>query len=88
VGVYIGKDGLMHNQFTDYPNMEEVEAAGRVQLGRWCRFLPSPGMDWVNDEDYKKKLATELNILQRVLDRFDDLGGWDTQLSKQIGWTL
>jgi hypothetical protein len=78
----------MHNHALPFPTMDEVDGANRQQLGRWFRFLPSPGMDWTNDKDYKEKLAKELNILQRILNRFDDLGGWDARLSKQIGWSL
>lgn len=27
----------------NYPTMQEVEAADKVQLAKWHRFLPSPG---------------------------------------------
>ena len=58
----------------NYPTLKEVEEASHVQLGRWYRFLESPSYD------------SELEILNLILERFDKLGGWNPQLSKQVGW--
>lgn len=88
MGVYKGPDGLLHNHSLPFPTLEEVESAHRLDLGRWFRFLPSPGMDWINDEDFKKKSEVEQAVMQRIIERFDDLGGMDTALSKEIGWSL
>jgi hypothetical protein len=68
--------------------MAEVNGANRLQLGRWFRFLPSPGMDWTDDKDFKEKMISEGLIMEHILVRFDYLGGMDTMLSKQIGWSL
>ena len=57
-----------------YPSLRGVEKASKEQLGRWIRFLSSPG----NPED--------VEILNRVLKRFEEHGGWTPELSKQIGW--
>lgn len=71
----------------NYPTMEEVEQADQIQLGRWDRFLPSPGANHV-----KKGLAVfdavapkELAILQRIIERFNELGGITAEISKAIG---
>jgi hypothetical protein len=85
---YIGPDGLMHNHALPFPTLKEVESAHRLQLGRWMRFLPSPGMDWINNEDFKEMMKYEVAVLLRVIERFDDFGGWDLKLSKEIGWSL
>ncbi len=66
----------------NYPTMEEVEEASHVQLGRWYRFLESPSIDLPAYEIYD----SELEILTLILERFDKLGGWNPQLSKQVGW--
>ena len=78
----------MHNHALSYPTLEEVESANRLSLGRWFRFLPSPGMDWINDKDFKEKVKAESKIMERILERFDDLGYMDSTLSKEIGWSL
>ena len=68
-----------------YPLMEEVEAASHEQLGRWCRFLPSPGMSGINLDDFELVMAGETKILNRIIARFDLLGGWNPKLSKRVG---
>jgi hypothetical protein len=88
MGTYVGPDGLLHNHTLDYPTMEEVNGADRLQLGRWFRFLPSAGSEWVNYEDFKEKMEAEKAVIDRVIERFTEAGGMDSVLSKQIGWTL
>ena len=70
-----------------YPTMEQVEAASRFQLGNWTRFLPSPGLNAAGRDDFDDVLQHESTILNRIIVRFyDELGGWNPQLSKQVGW--
>jgi len=57
-----------------YPPLEEVEKASKYQLGCWYRFLPSPQND------------AGVQVMNRIVERFNELGGWTPELSKQIGW--
>jgi len=70
-----------------YPTLEEVHGASRVQLGKWFRFLPSPGCDWAGFESFRKMYKRETKIMQLIIQRFDDAGGMDSALSKYIGWS-
>jgi hypothetical protein len=54
--------------------MKVVEKAKQEQLGIWYRFLPSP----TNEEQQQ--------ILLRLIQRFEKLGGWNPKLGKKIGW--
>jgi hypothetical protein len=88
---FIGKDGLLHNNTVPYPStMGEVENANRHQLGRWYRFLPSPGLSAIGKgmEEYKIIADEEKAKLTLIIERFEFLGGWDNKLSKEIGWTI
>ena len=69
-----------------YPTLEEVESADRVQLAKWFRFLPSAGSEHVGSKDFSKLFRDERLIMQRIIERFDEEGGMDSVLSKQIGW--
>lgn len=55
-----------------YPTLTEVEQASHYQLGVWYRFL-------------RVGETEEEEILQLILKRFGELGGWNPELSKQIG---
>lgn len=68
-----------------YPNSAEVEEASRLQLAKWYRFLPSPGQSAINTESFTLILATEGDILDRIMERFNKLGGWTSELSKEVG---
>lgn len=57
-----------------YPTMEEVLHADHEQLARWSRFLPSA-------DDNDRPIQYEIH------DRFAARGGWNSALSKKIGWT-
>lgn len=57
-----------------YPTEDEVEAADRFTICRWYRFLRSP------DKPGEKA------IMNRICERFRDLGGFTTEISKTLGW--
>ena len=57
-----------------FPTMAEVEAADREQLCRWWRFLPGG----VTDE--------QKPIMDRLAERFTEVGGFTPEISKGIGW--
>lgn len=56
-----------------FPTIEEVEKAGKEQLARWYRFLPSG------------ETAADQEIMKRIAHRFEKLGGMTPELSKKIG---
>lgn len=64
----------------NYPARRDVDKADRVQLALWYRHLPSPG---VFNPDKEKQ---EKRTLDRILERFHKLGGFDPGLSKYVGW--
>jgi hypothetical protein len=70
-----------------YPSIEEVNNANHMQLGRWLRFLPSPGMNAIDHgmegEELDEHLYFESLVLARIGERFE---GWTPELSKAIGW--
>lgn len=56
------------------PTMEEVEKADKLQLAEWYRHIPIG------------RNEQELAVVNRVCERFNELGGWTPELSKQVGW--
>lgn len=91
MAAYTGEDGLLHNRTLPYPtSAEEVTRADRLQLARWARFLPSPGLGAIgkNQKEYNISREREKLILDRILKLFGTFGGWDSVLSKEVGWTL
>jgi len=71
----------------NYPIIGQVEAADRVQLARWYRFLPSPGSSAVGKPEFHDVATAEAAILNRIIARFAEMGRWTPELSKQVGWT-
>lgn len=70
-----------------YPSIEEVETVDHLQLARWCRFLPSPGvsaLDCRNYKGFRRVLEEEKTILNTIIERFNKLGGMTPCISKQI----
>lgn len=45
---------------TKYPTIDEVNAADHVQICRWVRFLPSPGLWAVGLDTFEEELAKEV----------------------------
>jgi hypothetical protein len=87
---YTGKDGLLHNSTLPYPSLEDVEKADRRQLAQWYRFCASPGLAAIGKglNEFVMIANKEKAILKRIGERFTELGGWDSILSKEVGWTL
>ena len=72
-----------------YPTLLEVEKANRIQLARWYRFLDSPGTSAINLKDrglFERRLLKEKEILDRVIARFTEMGGFNPDISAYIGW--
>lgn len=69
-----------------YPTMTQVEEADYIQLAKWYRFLPSPGHASCSRETFVVDLEEEKKILDRIIDRFNEMGGMTPELSKLIGW--
>ena len=70
----------------NYPTAEQVETADRITLAEWYRFLPSPGMCAIGTPEFEFVLVREAGIMSRIAERFQELGGFDPELSKLIGW--
>ena len=58
---------------TSYLTIEEVEKADRIQICEWWRFLSSP------------QTETETDVMNRIAERYDEMGGMTPEISKQIG---
>lgn len=58
----------------DFPTMEEVEKASKVQLARWYRFLASG------------QTREQRKIMDRIAERFKAMGGMTPALSNEIGF--
>jgi len=56
----------------DFPTMNQVEKADKVQLAKWYRFLLG------TTEEQRK-------TLRRVARRLKELGGMTPELSKKVG---
>jgi hypothetical protein len=71
---------------TKYPTIDEVNAADHVQICRWVRFLPSPGLWTVGLDTFEEELAKEVLIMERICARLHEFGGMTSEISKMIGW--
>ncbi len=79
-----------------YPTIEDVEAADRLQLCKWQRFLPSPGSAAISGTTRRtcpleaarinKAIDDEVKVINRINDRVKELGGFTAAISKAIGW--
>jgi hypothetical protein len=70
----------------NYPSLEMVERASRIELARWYRFLPSPGLNHVGSMNFCLMNKHELKVMERIIERFNDVGGMTSEISKMIGW--
>lgn len=57
-----------------YPSKLQIELASRVQLCRWWRFIDSP------------TCPTEQRLMDRIVERFNEAGGFTPEISKLLGW--
>jgi len=57
-----------------YPTLSEIETADYEQICRWYRFLPSPSS------------SDEKMILDQIILRYKEGGGFTTEISKKVGW--
>lgn len=74
-----------------YPSLEQVEAADKFQLARWVRHLPSGGEAAGNATPYSREahfeaIDVENKVMEAILRRFNQLGGWTPEISKAVGW--
>lgn len=69
-----------------YPTEKEVEYATREQLGFWYRFLDSPGNSHIGATDFYVYLEKEGKIMDRICEKFKEMGMFTPELSKKIGW--
>ncbi|MGB5812413.1 MAG: hypothetical protein WBG86_17880 [Polyangiales bacterium] len=67
-----------------YPTMDEVDKASRIQLGRWQRYLPSPGTSGIGHSGFGDVLATESAVADLIAKRFNEKGGWSPNISKAV----
>jgi hypothetical protein len=80
----------------NYPTLEEVEAATLLQLCTWQRFLPSPGAAAMANTSsrhspleaarVKRSMDEEVKVMQRIVERVIEMGGFSPEISKEIGW--
>ena len=72
----------------NYPTKDEVEQASHMQVCQWYRFLPSPGTSALggNRSQFEARMAQERVVMDRIVERFNELGGMTTEISKAIGW--
>ena len=69
-----------------YPTLTEVTTASHMQLARWNRFLPGPGSNYIGTDQFEQKLDEEVEIMEAVTARLQNMGGITPQISKAIGW--
>jgi len=69
-----------------YPTLERVDEATHLELCRWWRFLDSPGMSAIGCNNYCGVKREETEVMNRIGERIKELGGFNSVISKQIGW--
>ncbi len=69
-----------------YPTETEINNADRIQIARWYRYLPSPGVAYIGDESFIDHCHNEARLMDRINSRFEQLGGMTSELSKTIAW--
>jgi len=57
-----------------YPPLNEVINASRYDICKWHRFLRSP------------ETEREVEINTRMFERWQEVGGFTPEISKQLGW--
>ncbi len=69
-----------------YPTIEAVHAADRMQICTWYRFLPSPGSSAIGTPEFETVLRSEGAIMDLIHQRLQSLGGFTPAISKAIGF--
>lgn len=71
----------------EYPTIEDVEQADRLQLAKWYRHLPSPGfqMREISLIAINRQPDSEKKIMARIVERFEEFGGFTPEISKAVG---
>lgn len=91
----VKNESVVTKMILNYPTMEDVEKANHEQICRWYRFLDSPGSCFNNlsndefreyEEEIKKFTDIQVNIMNRISEKFKEGGGFNSELSKKIGW--
>jgi hypothetical protein len=72
-----------------YPTLEQVEAADREQICYWWRFLQSPGCDGAGNpvKDFQNQLEKDVLVMNRITERYKEVGGFNSEISKRVKWT-
>jgi len=52
----------------------------------WYRFLPSPATGFIGKPNFNEMLQKQKEILDRIIERFGNLGGMTPEISKSIGF--
>lgn len=69
-----------------YPTIEEIENADRITIARWYRYLPSPGINYIDSDDFVIHCQKEARLMDMINERFKEFGGMTSEISKIIGW--
>jgi hypothetical protein len=69
----------------NYPSLDAVARASNVELAKWYRFLPSPGVNHIGSEGFSELYRHECDVLHLISERFMASGGMTPALSKEIG---
>ena len=70
-----------------YPSLDEVEAADHEQICKWYRHLPSPGDKVPHTlSNYRELVDEQVTIMNLICDKYKSGGGFNSSLSKKIGW--
>lgn len=67
-----------------YPTLDEIETADRITIARWYRYLPSPGVNHLGEENFIDHCNHESALMNRINDRFEEYGGMTHEISKLI----
>ena len=57
-----------------YPTLQQVNEADRYDICKWYRHLKSPENE------------IQIEIMNRICERFKEVGGFTPEISKHIGW--
>ena len=70
----------------NYPSKNEILEASHLNLARWARHLQSPGFRACGSPEFAAVFAEEQELMDLILKRFNEFGGWNPALSKAVGW--